>query len=264
MILILSFVSAEMYTINIRGEPKTPDGKIDLMYSAGLATDKGTIESENFIDNNKGFFEIRNAVLDTEADFNYVAAHIQGNCFYYSYSINRVGNNFEVSDGYDPEHKVIIITQNPNIDLGVLKEDKSNRVMIDFDVPVKYLAEDLSGNWAAENGNYEKFSWMSNSFKSNTKYKLTLTTEDGEIIVRDIATGDYCESTRVIKRGNYFVTETNPNNSFPEIGFFRNIWMSILGLRMIVILPLIAIFLFIILVIFLIFRKRKTSNNFIQ
>ena len=64
-----TFVSAEKYIINIKGEPRTPDGKIDLMYSAGLATDKGTIESDTKIDNDNGFFEIKNAVLDTNTSF---------------------------------------------------------------------------------------------------------------------------------------------------------------------------------------------------
>jgi len=105
---------------------------------------------------------------------------------------------------------------------------------------------------------------MSNSFKSNTRYKLTLTTEDNEKIVKEITTGNYCESTRMIKRGNYFIVESFSNNSFPTIGFFRNIWLSILGVRMIVIIPLLIIFLVIILVVFLIFRRKKPSEIVVQ
>lgn len=254
--LILNLVSAERYNINIKGEPRTPDGKIDLMYTAGLATDQGTIESDSKI-NDDGSFEIKNAILDTDASFNYVSAFAQGSCFYHSYSIFRVGDHFEVSDGYDPEQKVIINTKDPNINLGVLIEDKSNQVMVDFDVPVKFLAEDLSGTWIAENTEFRKFTGMSNSFKSNTRYKLTLITEDNEKIVKEITTGNYCESTRVIKRGSYFVIESFPNNSFPPIGFFRNIWLSILGFRMIVIIPLILILVIIIFLLFLIFRRKN-------
>lgn len=251
IILILSLVSAEKYTLNIKGEPRTPDGKIDLMYDTGSIVDD--VKTQGTVNNDNGFFEVTNSFesqklvggLMLDNSMNVYAA---GSCFYHSYNIMRKGDSFEISDAYDPEHKVIMTTKDTNIDLGVLKEDMSNQVMVDFDVPVKFLAEDMSGNWVAENGGYAKFTGMSNSFKSNTRYKLTLTTEDGETIVREITTGNYCESTRVIKRGSYFVTETNPSNSFPPIGFFRNIWMSILGFRMIVILPLIAIFLVIILV----------------
>ncbi len=263
-ILVLNFVSAEKYTINIKGEPRTPDGKIDLMYNAGLATDRGTIESDSKVDNDHGYFEIKNAILDTEASFNYAAPFVQGNCFLHSYRVMRKNNQFEVSDGYGSDQDVLIATNNTEIDLGVLTEDKSNQVMVDFDVPVKFLAEDLSGNWVAENTGYSKFTGMSNSFKSNTRYKLTLTTEDTEKVAKEITTGNYCESTRVIKRGSYFVVETFLNNSFPPIGFFRNIWMSILGFRMIVIAPLLILLLVIIVILFFILRRKKSSESSAQ
>lgn len=258
------FVSAEKYNLNIKGKPRTPDGKIDLMYSAGLATDQGQIESDTKIDNDNGFFEIKNAILDTSASFNYVAPFVQGSCFLHSYRIMRKNNQFEVSDAYGSDQNILIATTNPNIDLGILKEDMSNQVMVDFDVPVKFLAEDLSGNWAAENGNYIKFTGMSNSFKSNTPYRLTLTTKDNEKIIKEIATGNYCESTRLIKRGSYFLIENFPNNSFPRIGFFRNIWLSILGFRMIVIVPLIVAILVIVTALFLIIKRKKLSSNSTQ
>lgn len=254
------FVSAEKYTLNIKGMPRTPDGKIDLMYSAGLATDKGTIESDTKIDNDNGFFEIKNAILDTDADFNYVAPFVQGRCFYHSYNIMRRNNQFEASDAYGSDQSILIATTNPNIDLGVLKENMSNQIMIDSDVPVKFLAENMSGNWIAENGGYTKFTGMSNSFKLNSKYKLTLTTEDNKQIVKEITTGNYCESTRLIKRGSYLIEEHFPNNSFPQIGFFRNIWLSILGLRMIVIIPLVVILFAIIIIPILIIKRKRTSN----
>jgi len=117
-ILILSLVSAEKYTINIRGEPRTPDGKIDLMYSTGLATDQGTIESDAKIDNDNGFFEIKNVILDTDASFNYVAPFAQGNCFLHSYRVMRKNNQFEVSDGYGSDQDILIATNNTTIDLG--------------------------------------------------------------------------------------------------------------------------------------------------
>jgi len=171
----------------------------------------------------------------------------------------RKGDSFEVSDAYDPEHKVIMTTKETTIDLGNLKEDMSNQVMVDFDVPVKFLAEDMSGNWVAENGGYAKFTGMSNSFKSNSRYKLTLTTEDNKQIVKEVSTGNYCESTRLIKRGSYYVEEHFAGNSFPQIGFFRNIWLSILGFRMMVIIPIVLIFLVLIILLILIFRRKKSS-----
>lgn len=225
-----SVALAEKYIINVKGEPKTADGKIDLMYSAGLVTDQGMIESDSKIDNDNGYFEIKNAVLDTDASFNYVAVAVQGSCFYHNYSIFRVGDYFEVSDGYDPTRKVVIKTADSDIDLGALKEDKSNQLTVDSNIPVKLLVEDLSGNWVAENTNFNKLTTMSNSFKSNTRYKLTLTTANGDQIEKEISTGGYCESVRLIKRGGYFLIESFPNNSLPSVGFFRNIWLNILGL----------------------------------
>ncbi|MES3032250.1 MAG: hypothetical protein V4699_03370 [Patescibacteria group bacterium] len=258
-----SFVFAEKYILNITGQPRTPEGQIDLIYSAGLATDKGTIESESRIDNEKGIFEIKNAVLDTDAEFNSVAAFAEGGCFYHSYSILRVGDHFEVNDGYDPEHKVVINTKNPNIDLGVLKEEKSNQLRIDFDTPIKLLVEDLSGNWVAENGGYSKLAGTTNSLKSNTTYKLTLTRENGKQIIREITTGSYCDGTRIIKRGSYFLTETSDNNSFHPIGFLRNIWLSILGFRIVIIIPVVIILLAVIIAPIMFLRKRGNSKNVI-
>lgn len=259
--MIFSFVSAEKYTINIKGEPKTLDGKIDLMYEAGSIVDD--VKTQGTVNNDDGFFEVTNS-FESQKQVgglmvdNSMNVYVSGTCFYHSYNIMRKGDNFEVSDAYDPEHKVIMTTKDTNIDLGILKEEMSNQVMVDFDVPVKFLAEDMSGNWVAENGGYAKFTGMSNSFKSNTRYKLTLTTEDNKKIVKEITTGNYCESVRVIKRGSYFITEIHPSNSFPPIGFFKNIWLSILGFRMIVIIPLIFIFLVIILLLILILKRKKS------
>ncbi len=263
LISILNLVSAEKYTINIRGEPRNPDGKIDLMYDAGSIVDG--VKAQGTINNDNGFFEITNSfdsqklvggmMLD-----NSMNVYVAGSCFYHSYNIMRKGDSFEISDAYDPDHKVIMTTKETTIDLGILKEDMSNQVMVDFDVPVKFLAEDMSGNLVDENGGYTKFTGMSNSFKSNSRYKLTLTTVDNKQIIKEISTGNYCESTRLIKRGSYYVEEHFSSNSFPPIGFFKNIWLSILGFRMIVIIPLVFIFLVIILVLFLILRRKKSST----
>ncbi len=255
VILILDLVSAEKYIINIRGEPRAPDGNIDLMYSAGLVTDKGVIQSDTTIDNDNGFFEIKNAVLDTDASFNYVAPFAQGNCFYYTFRVMRNNNQFEISDAYGSDQDILFKTTDTNINLGILKEDMSNQVMVDFDVPVSFKAEDISGNVVAENSGFRKFTGMSNSFKSGSTYNLILKDENGNEWRRTITTGGYCESTRVIKRGSYFITETHSNNSFPPIGFFRNIWLGVLGFRMVVVIPLILIFLVAILTFFLILRK---------
>jgi hypothetical protein len=258
LICLSFFVSAETFTINIKGEPRTPDGEIDLMHGADLATSQGTIETDSTIDNDNGFFEIRNAILDTEVESGQVSPHIQGNCFYHAFRIMRKNNQFEVTDAYGSDQEILITTADTTIDLGILKEDMSNKVMVDFDVPVTFRAEDMSGNVVAENGAFRKFTGMTNSFKSRSTYNLILTDENGNEWKRTINTGDYCESTRVIKRGSYFITETHPENAFPQIGFFRNIWLSLLGFRMIVIIPLLAI---LIIVLFLILKKKKHSNK---
>lgn len=264
LLILASFVSAETYTITIKGQPRTPEGNIDLMSNVGLANDKGEIPADTIMDNDRGYFEIKNAILDTDASFNHVAPYIVGSCFVHSYRVMRKNNQFEVSDGYGSDQDILIATTNTTIDLGILKEDKSNQVMVDFDVPVQFFAEDISGNWIAENMIFKKSTGMSNSFKSNTKYKLTLTTEDNKKIIKEITTGNYCESTRLIKRGSYFVVENFPNNSFPKIGFFKEIWLSLLGFKMIVIIPLMIFIFVVISILFLISRRKRVSNNISQ
>ena len=85
------------------------------------------------------------------------------------------------------------------------------------------------------------------------------TSEDNEKIVKEITTGNYCESTRVIKRGSYFVIENFQNNAFPQIGLFKEIGYGILGFRLIVIIPLILVILLIIIILFFIFRRHSKT-----
>jgi|SRR3989344_578065 len=263
------FVSAEQYTINIKGSPRAPDGSVDLMYEA-VAQDEQIKIGNPTIDNTAGFFEIKNIEFADKIEVNgfimdnSINVFVSGGCFNHSFNIFHRNNRFEISDAYGPQDNIIFTTQNTDIDLGVLKEDRSNQVMVDSDIPVEFHAEDLSGNSVADTGGYAKFTGMSDSFKSNTKYKLILITENKEKIVKEITTGNYCESTRLIKRGSYFLTESFSDNAFPPIGFFRNIQLSILGFRMVVIVPLVVLLFAIIITPFLIIRRRKSSSNLIQ
>ena len=270
LIILVSFISAASHTITIRGEPRTPDGKIDLMYDAGVYGAQGKVTADVTLDNDNGFFGVKSYTFDDVLNqngvqlVNQVSVGAQGSCFNHGFYIKWQNNRYEVFDAYgsqSSETLPLMTTSSNNIDLGILKEDKSNQVMVDFDIPVSFKAEDMDGNVVAENTGFRKFTGMSDSFQSNTRYKLTLTTEDGKQITKEITTSaNYCESTRVIKRGSYFLVENFPGNSFPQIGFFSNIWMSILGGRMIVIIPIITLILLIILAIVLIIRKKKSSN----
>ena len=136
--------------------------------------------------------------------------------------------------------------------------------MVDFDAGVTFKAEDLNGNWVGENTAYRKDNGQTNSFKPHSSYNIILKSENGKEWKKTLTTGDYCEGTRIVKRGSYFVVENFPNNSFSRIGFFRNIWLSILGFRTIVIIPLLIILVVIILIIFLIFRRKKPSETLLQ
>ncbi len=218
---------AETYSLTIKGEPKTPNGKIELMSSAGIADDTGPLQSDTTIDNDKGYFEVKNIILDPKARFDHVSVYSSGTCFYNIYNIFRKNNRFEVTDANEPNDKLLFTTINQKIDLGSLYEDKSIYLQIDSNNKVKYLVEDLEGNWVAENGNFSTKHGSFGNLKPNTSYRLILENVKGKKWTTEFTTGDYCEGTRIIKRGGYFVVETFPSNSFPKIGFLKNILLYI-------------------------------------
>lgn len=259
------FASAEQYNINVKGELRTQSGEIDLVSSVGAQANQAPV-GDSVINRERGSFEIKNINFEDKIHINgstldnSVNIFVSNDCSYHSYNIFRRNNQFEISDAYGPQDNVLFTTQSTTIDLGILKEDKPNQVMVDFDIPVSFKAKDTSGEVVAENINFAKFTGMSDSFKPNSTYNLILKDEGGNEWSRSVTTGNYCEGTRVIKRGSYFVTESHPNNSFPPIGFFRNIWLNILGLNMTIIIPLIIAFFTILVTLVLIFRRKNPDN----
>ncbi len=230
MIFSLSvFVSATSHIITITGEPRTPDNKIDLMYDAGIGSEQGKATAEVEINNDNGFFKVKDYSFDDTINVNgmelvnSVNVFAAGSCFYHSYNIKWQNNQYEVFDAYSSDEKIILSTKENNINLGTLKEDKSNQIMVDSDVPVSFQAFDMNNNEVALNTGYKEFTGMSNSFNSNSRYKIVIQDEKGNKWEKVVTTGSYCESTRIIKRKNLMIEEHFPNNSFPKIGFFRNI-----------------------------------------
>lgn len=224
LLSLTQLVSAEIFALTIRGELRTPEDQLDYATSAGISDSRGEVESDKTI--GAGYFEVRNVALNSEQ--NRVTVFTTGGCFNHAYHISRINDRFEVTDAYAPEKGIILTSQSSNIDLGTLKEDKSNYIKVDSDEEVSFLAEDLSGNWVAETGASKQGGSFGN-FKPESSYKITLENSDGEKWVRTITTGGYCEGTRIIKRGDYFVTENFPNNGFPRIGFFRQMGLWIRG-----------------------------------
>ncbi len=229
-LLLVSFASAALHTITVRGEPRTPDNKIDLMYDAGAYGGQGKVTAEVNIDNEKGVFEVKDYAFDDTISVNEISLAnsanigVQGTCFYHSFNIKWQNNQFEVFDAYaSQDSPPLKVTKESTINLGVLKEDRSNQIMVDSDAPVSFQAFDMNGKEVASTGGYKKFTGMSDSFYSNSRYKIIIRNEAGDEWEKEVTTGVYCESTRIIKRGNLMLVEHFPNNSFPEIGFFREV-----------------------------------------
>src|SRR3989338_1983448 len=144
-----------------------------------------------------------------------------GSCFYHTFNIKYQDDQYEVFDANT--QNMITTSKNDVIDLGILKEDKSNYIMVDSDVHVTFEAFDMFGQQVALNGAYRKNTGMSDSFASSSTYRLVLTSEKGKTWEKTVTTGAYCESTRLIKRKNLFIEEHFQDNSFPKIGLFQNI-----------------------------------------
>jgi len=93
------------------------------------------------------------------------------------------------------------------------------------------LIKDSQGNWIAQNGAYKKNQGASGNIKSNTQYKLTLKTQKrGESWEKSFTTGNYCDTTRIIKRGNYFEIENFQKGQARSIGFWKKVKLFFKGL----------------------------------
>lgn len=227
--LALSCIAAAQPTITVRGEPRKPGNQIDFMYGVDVFDETGAkIEIGHTISNDEGYFEIRNIDAPT-GEMDPKTIWVQGGCFTHSFSIKKQGGMFVISDAHEPERTILTTTES-NIDLGTLIENKPNLVWVNSDVPVTFFAEDMDGNEVAANTGYKKETGMSNSFKPGTQYRIILESEKGKKWEKTITTGGYCESTRIIKRGDMFVVESFPDNTLPKIGFFRSIGLFFKGL----------------------------------
>jgi len=217
-------------TISVRGEPRTPDNQIDLMYGLDTYDENGArIEGlEENINNDEGYFEVIGLRAPT-GEMDPKTIWVQGTCMLHTFSITKQENQFVIMDAHESE-KLIQKSMSNNIDLGVLKEDKSVYIKVNSDVPVTFLVEDLNGVWIAENGAYKKEQGTFGNVEPRTQYRITLVSDEDEKWTKVITTGDDCEGTRVIKRKNYFEVENFPGNIFPKIGFFKKIGLFFKGL----------------------------------
>jgi len=229
LFLALSCAANAQSTITVRGEPRKPDNRIDFMHGVDVFDENGAkIEIEPIISNDEGYFEIRD-IAAPSGEMDAKTIWVQGGCFTHSFSIKKQGGAFVITDAHEPE-RTILTTIEAAIDLGTLIEDKPNLVWVNSDVPVTFFAEDMNGNEVAANTRYKKETGMSNSFRPGTQYKIILESEKGKKWEKTITTGGYCESTRIIKRRNMFVVESFPDNTLPQIGFFRKIGLFFKGL----------------------------------
>lgn len=236
LILIILLVSLSLVNsalaqsiITVHGQPRKTDNQIDMISGIEVFDEHGTkIEVEEVINNDEGYFEVRGLKAPTgETDPKTI--WVMGSCFTHTFAISKKADQFMIVDAHDPD-RTIMNTLSSNIDLGTLKEDKSNLVWVNSNTPITFLAEDMNGNEVALNTGFKKRTGMSNSFKPRTSYKITLKSNKGKRWEKIITTGDYCESTRIIKRGDYFVVENFPNNILPQIGFWRKIKLWFRGL----------------------------------
>lgn len=222
-LILINFVSS--HTISIMGEPRSPDNQIESIVGLGMADETGEVEAQKIINHDEGYFEIK----DFTFTGNQAIIYVSGTCFYHIYRIIRVADNWEVRDAYFPENLLLATSEN-TINLGVLKEDRSNYIYVNSDDDVTFLVKDSSGNWVFENGAYKKTQGGFDSFEPRTSYEVTLGDQSGKTWTKTITTGNYCEGTRIIKRGDYLEVEAFPDNSFPPIGFLKKISLWFKGL----------------------------------
>jgi len=229
MIVNLSiFVSAE--TMSIKGQPRDLNDNIEYMYDLEVYDENGVkIEDIGEINNDEGYFEIKNLPAPTgERDPKTI--WVMGDCILHTFNIMKKEGKYVITDAHEPD-KTILITSETDIDLGILKEEKANKLSIDSNDPVTMLIEDSKGEWVAENGAYKKNQGSSGSLKSNTQYKLTLNTQKrGESWEKSFTTGNYCDTTRIIKRGDYFEVENFHKGQDLRIGFWKKVKLFFKGL----------------------------------
>lgn len=251
LLSLFTIVSAGTYLINVSGQTRTPDGKVALIERVVITNNTGSIESDT-VNRDTGYFEANNVVLD-DAPSSQVIISIEGSCFSHAFRIVRDNGLFVVSDAYASDQTTLMSTINASINLGALVSDKSNMVLVDSDVPMTFIAKDEAGNTVAENIAFRLLNGNMGSFRPHSAYTLILTDKDGNEYRREITTGNYCEGAIVIKRGSHFETEITPNNTLPPIGILREIWFGILGLRPIVVVPLLVL---LIIIAVLIMRRK--------
>ena len=221
-------VSAE--TLSIKGQPRDLYDNIEYMYGLDVYDETGAkIEGIGEINNDEGYFEIKDLPAPT-GEMDPKTIWVMGSCIMHTFNIMKKEGKYVITDAHEPD-KTILITSENNIDLGILKEDKPNKLSIDSDDPVTMLIEDLNGEWVAETGAYKKNPGSSGALKSNAQYKLTLKTQKrGESWEKTFTTGDYCDTTRIIKRGDYFEIENFHKGQDLRIGFWKKIKLFFKGL----------------------------------
>lgn len=221
-------VSAE--TLSIKGQPRDLNGNIEYMYGLDIHDETGAkLEGLGEINNNEGYFKIKNLPAPT-GEMDPKTIWVMGDCIMHTFNIMKKGNQYILTDAHEP-NKTILTTSETIIDLGILKEDKPNKLSINSDDSVTMLIEDLNGEIVAENGAYKKNQGSSGNMKSNTQYKLTLKTQKrGESWEKSFTSGNYCDTTRIIKKGNYFEVENFQKGQDMSIGFWKKIKLFFKGL----------------------------------
>ncbi|MBD3249114.1 hypothetical protein GF336_03650 [Candidatus Woesearchaeota archaeon] len=230
LILISLSVAVSAETLSIKGQPRDLNGNIESMHGLDVYDKTGAkLEGLGEINNDEGFFEIKNLPAPT-GEMDTKTIWVMGDCIMHTFKIMKKGDQYVLTDAHEPD-KTILTTSETDIDLGILKEDKPNKLTINSDDAVTMLIEDSDGERIAENVAYKKSQGSSGSLKPNTQYKLTLKTQKrGESWEKSFTTGNYCGTTRIIKRGDYFEIVNFQKGQDMSIGFWKKVKLFFKGL----------------------------------
>ena len=223
--MVLGLVSADVGYFKIVGEtvdhennPEPIDGisVYDLMDQKKLNINYEDIDYEN------GKFNLNNVPIN---DKGVVSIRIQGLCFNHEFHLfgkdNFASYSGDVSNLNDK--RAIMLKNESLINLGKIKEDLPNSIQVYSDDRISLLVQDSSEEMFGKNDKFKGNTGFTNSFKPNSIYDIVLKKEDGKEWKEEIETGDYCYTTRIIKRGNKFeIDHFSPGESY-ELNFFKKI-----------------------------------------
>jgi len=227
LLVILLFSVSFVYAgelVDVSGRVVDADGNAEVISGTTLFVNGERVDEIVDIDNEEGSFVFKNLDLSKPNTL-----YVESNCFYHAFDVKEKEGKFAIRDAMDSNEE-FLREKSSVLNLGRLEEDKSIRLNIDSDDKVTMLVERSDGESVAENSAYRKNQGNFGNIEPKTNYKVILKTESGDSFEKSFMTGDYCQGTRIIKRGNYFEVENFENNVFPKIGFMKKVKLFFKGL----------------------------------